>query len=118
LKEEIVNVEVWTYNEPRLYTVQEQQVKNDRKKSFQTVYHLKEAKLIQIATKEFPNSLLSNEGNGDFALITTTEPYQLSSQWTGQFSKNDLILQLILVGFANLFGKSTLHDHYLNYLFH
>ena len=90
LKEEIVNVEVWTYNEPRLYTVQEQQVKNDRKKSFQTVYHLKEAKLIQIATKEFPNSLLSNEGNGDFALITNTEPYQLSSQWTGQFSKNDL----------------------------
>ncbi len=59
-------------------------------KSFQTVYHLKEGKLIQIATKEFPNSLLSNEGNGDFALITTTEPYQLSSQWTGQFSKNDL----------------------------
>ena len=64
LKEEIVNVEVWTYDEPRLYTVQEQQVKKDRKKSFQTVYHLKEGKLIQIATKEFPNSLLSNEGNG------------------------------------------------------
>ena len=90
MKEEIVNVEVWTYDEPRLYTVQEQQVKKDRKKSFQTVYHLKEGKLIQIATKEFPNSLLSNEGNGDFALISTTEPYQLSSQWTGQFSKNDL----------------------------
>ena len=46
LKEEIVNVEVWTYDEPRLYTVQEQQVKNDKKKSFQTVYHLKEDKLF------------------------------------------------------------------------
>ena len=90
LKEEIVNVEVWTYDEPRLYTVQEQQVKNDNKKSFQTVYHLKEGKLIQIATKEFPNALLSNEGDGDYALISNPEPYQLSSQWTGLFSKNDL----------------------------
>lgn len=30
LPEEIVNVEVWTYDEPRLYTVQELQVKNDK----------------------------------------------------------------------------------------
>ena len=31
LDEEIVNVEVWTYDEPRLYTIQELQVKNDQK---------------------------------------------------------------------------------------
>ena len=36
LDEEIVNVEVWTYDEPRLYTVQEKQIENDMKKSFQT----------------------------------------------------------------------------------
>ena len=33
LDEEIVNVEVWTYDEPRLYTVQELQVENDKKLS-------------------------------------------------------------------------------------
>ena len=90
LDEEIVNVEVWSYDEPRLYTIQEMQLKNDKRKSFQSVYHLKEDKIIQIANKEFPRALLSDEGNGDHALISTTEPYQLSSQWTGQFSKNDL----------------------------
>ena len=31
LDEEIVNVEVWTYDEPRLYTVQELDAKNDKK---------------------------------------------------------------------------------------
>ena len=41
IEEEIVNVEVWTYNEPRLYTIQEKQLNNDKKKSFKTVYHLK-----------------------------------------------------------------------------
>ena len=32
------------------------------------IYHLKDSKLIQI--KEFPNALLSNEGDGDYALIS------------------------------------------------
>ena len=32
LEEEIVNVEVWTYDEPRLYTVQEKQLKNNKDK--------------------------------------------------------------------------------------
>ena len=90
LDEEIVNVEVWTYDEPRLYTVQEKQLKNDKDKSYRTAYHLKENKLIQIETEEFPNSILGDEGNGDYALISTREPYQLNSQWTGLFSANDL----------------------------
>ena len=90
LDEEIVNVEVWTYDEPRLYTVQEKQLKNDKNKFFKAVYHLKENKTIQIETEEFPNSILSDEGNGNYALISNRKPYQLSSQWTGKFSANDL----------------------------
>ena len=62
MDEEIVNVEVWTYDEPRLYTIQEKQVKNDRRKSFQTVFHLKDSKLIQIATKEFPTPYYRMKG--------------------------------------------------------
>ena len=107
LDEEIVNVEVWTYDEPRLYTVQEKQIENDIKKSFQTVYHIKDDKLIQIATKEFPNALLSNEGNGDYALISNPEPYQLSSQWTALFSMNDLAVININNGNSKIVIKSN-----------
>ena len=102
LDEEIVNVEVWTYDEPRLYTVQEKQVKNDKNKSFQAVYHLKENKLIQIESEEFPNSVLSDEGNGNYALISNRKPYQLSSQWTGQFSANDLAVLNIENGYSKM----------------
>ena len=107
LDEEIVNVEVWTYDEPRLYTVQEKQIENDMKKSFQTVYHIKDDKLIQIATKEFPNALLSNEGDGDYALISNPEPYQLSSQWTALFSMNDLAVININNGNSKIAIKSN-----------
>ena len=52
LDEEIVNVEVWTYDEPRLYTIQEMQLNNDKKKSFKTVFHFKDQKLIQIGSQD------------------------------------------------------------------
>ena len=82
LEEEIVNVEVWTYNEPQLYTVQELQLKNDLKKSYETVIHLNNDKLIQLATVEFPDAEIGNEGNAMFALVNTSLPYELESQWT------------------------------------
>lgn len=84
LEEEIVNVEVWTYDEPRLYTVQELQVANDRKKSYLTAIHLNENnKLVQLATTEYPNAALGNEGNSGQVLINTSLPYELQRQWQG-----------------------------------
>jgi dipeptidyl aminopeptidase/acylaminoacyl peptidase len=106
LDEEIVNVEVWTYDEPRLYTVQEKQLKNDKNKSFQAVYHLKKNKLIQIESEEFSNSILSDEGNGNYALISNRKPYQLSSQWTGQFLANDLAVLNIEDGTSKMAIKA------------
>lgn len=82
--EEIVNVEVWTYDEPRLYTVQELQVDNDKRKSYLAAIHLNENnKLVQLATTDYPDVSLGNEGNAAFALISTSLPYQLQSQWEG-----------------------------------
>ncbi|PQV45955.1 prolyl oligopeptidase family protein [Jejuia pallidilutea] len=83
LKDEIVNVEVWTYNEPRLYTVQELQVKNDTIKSYQTVYDFNANKTIQIETKEFPDAKTTKKGNANIALVSTKTPYELESQWSG-----------------------------------
>jgi len=84
LKEEIVNVEVWTYNEPRLYTVQELQVEQDKKKSYSAAIHLNNNnKLVQLGTLAYPNATLGNEGNADFALLSTSVPYQLQAQWQG-----------------------------------
>ena len=107
LDEEIVNVEVWTYDEPRLYTIQEMQLNNDKKKSFKTVFHFKDQKLIQIGSKEYPNSILTDDANDDYALVYSTEPYQLSSQWTGQFSKNDLAIVNVNNGLSKLAIKGN-----------
>ncbi|MDG2194169.1 MAG: prolyl oligopeptidase family serine peptidase [Polaribacter sp.] len=92
LKEEIVNVEVWTYNEPRLYTVQELQVKNDKKKSYETVIHLNSKKLVQIASTKYPKAQLADEGNSSIALVSNPAPYQLESQWSGSWDSDYAIV--------------------------
>lgn len=84
LDEDIVNVEVWTYNEPRLYTVQELDVKYDKKKSFLSLYDFNTNKIIQIANENYDLARYSDEGNSDFAVIGNRTPYMLQSQWTAQ----------------------------------
>ena len=92
LKDDIVNVEVWTYDEPRLYSVQELQVKNDTIKSYQTVYNFKTSNMVQIGNKTFPDTELADKGNADIALSSTGVPYELESQWTGMRLKDYAII--------------------------
>lgn len=94
LDEEIVNVEVWTYNEPHLYTVQEMQVESDQKKSFETVYHLNTKQLVQIATEAYPDARIANEGNGSYAVISNSMAYMLESQWTGKRASDVAIINV------------------------
>lgn len=94
LAEEIVNVEVWTYDEPRLYTVQETQVKADRERSYTAVYHLSNNKMLPLASKRLPNIELGNEGNAKYALLSTAEPHQLASQWDGLWANDISIINI------------------------
>ncbi|MCB0474156.1 MAG: S9 family peptidase [Flavobacteriaceae bacterium] len=95
IDEEIVNVEVWTYNEPRLYTVQELDLKKDQKRSYQTVIQLPANKLIQIANREYPNATLGDEGNATYALVSTQEKYELESQWTANLERDYTLVNTV-----------------------
>lgn len=94
LKEEIVNVEVWTYDEPRLYTVQELQVKSDQKKSYLTAIHLDSKKLVQLGNTTYPTISLGGEGNASYALASNPAPYQLEGQWTAQRASDYAIVDV------------------------
>ncbi|MBS9463965.1 S9 family peptidase [Flagellimonas sp. 389] len=84
LKEEIVNVEVWTYDEPKLYTVQELQLKNDTIQSFKTAVLLKDKRLVILADSTYMDTQLGDNGNAPYALVRNATPYELPSQWTAR----------------------------------
>lgn len=75
------NVQVWSWDEAVQYTVQSFNKENDLKKSYRTVYNLKKGTFIQLATANIPE--VSTSDYGDYALLSASKPYSLSSMWEG-----------------------------------
>ena len=88
LEENRPNVQVWNWNEPVQYTVQEFNKERDLKKSYLAVYNLKNNSILQLANEELPDITLGNKGDAVIALLSTSRPYSLSSMWEGR-TRND-----------------------------
>ncbi len=78
------NVQVWSWNEPVQYTVQQHNLNGDLKKSYTALYDIAAKRLLQIADTALPNCRLPREGIGEWAIISTSKPYSLSSMWEGR----------------------------------
>lgn len=81
LAENRPNVQVWSWDEPVQYTVQNYNKEKDLKKSYLAVYNLGNGSIFQLANEELPNIQLGNEGDAPLALLSTSRPYSLSSMW-------------------------------------
>ena len=81
LAENRPNVQVWSWDEPVQYTVQNYNKEKDLKKSYQAVYNMGNGSIFQLANEELPNIQLGNEGDAALALLSTSRPYSLSSMW-------------------------------------
>ena len=81
LAENRPNVQVWSWDEPVQYTVQNYNKEKDLKKSYHAVYNLGNGSIFQLANEELPNIQLGNEGDAPLALLSTSRPYSLSSMW-------------------------------------
>ena len=94
LAEKRPNVQVWSWNEPVQYTVQEYNKERDRKKSYRAVYLLDAQKLIQLADETLPDFQSANDGDGSYGLLSTTKPYSLSSMWEGRTRSDYYTVQI------------------------
>ena len=76
LEEEIVKVEVWNWKDSVLYTQQNKQADNERKRSYHAVFHLTNKTLTSIASPVVPEVTLADEGNASVALGISDRPYR------------------------------------------
>ncbi len=99
------NVQVWKWDEPVQYTVQHYNVKRDLKKSYAAIYWLNENKLVQVADVELPDAQLPVKGMGEWAIVSTSEPYSLSSMWEGR-TRSDYYKVSLTNGERTLIAKA------------
>ncbi|MDO8366751.1 MAG: prolyl oligopeptidase family serine peptidase [Saprospiraceae bacterium] len=75
LKEEIVDVEVWTWNDKRLYTQEEIRLENEKKRSYPVVFHTAQHNFIPLGSPELPELRFQVERNARIALGISEEAY-------------------------------------------
>lgn len=88
LEEEIVNVEIWHYKEPKLYTQQELDLEDDAEKSFDAVYFTKTNTIHLLQDESFPQLRMDQKREADYALIYTDIPYKTHETWQGYAENN------------------------------
>lgn len=92
LEEEIVNVEVWNYKDPRLYTQQKVEAEKDKKKGYRCWFDTSSDRFVQLADEEVPYIMTADEGNSDFAIGMANEQYQKFISWEGSPLRNDFYM--------------------------
>ncbi len=81
LDEEKINVDIWHWKDPLLQPMQLKQLKDEKKRSYLAVYHIKEKKTLQLATEAIPNVNIANDGQAKLGLGTSTLPYRQEISW-------------------------------------
>jgi dipeptidyl aminopeptidase/acylaminoacyl peptidase len=75
LPEEIVNVEVWTWTDNRIYTEQKNKLDAEKKRAYPAVWHIRQNRFSPLATTEIPELRFQDERNAALALGFNEEPY-------------------------------------------
>ena len=90
LPEEIVNVEIWNYQDQKLYTQQNVQLKDDQKQAYPFVLHTITNQIVQLADRDLPKIRFAPDRNASIALAYNEQEYLRSTSWEGGPSYRDL----------------------------
>ncbi|MDH5381256.1 MAG: prolyl oligopeptidase family serine peptidase, partial [Cyclobacteriaceae bacterium] len=106
LSEEIINVEVWHYKDKRLYTQQNVELKKDRMKNYQAVFHILSSKMVQLANEEIPQIKTTFNWDATLVMGFSDLRYQREFSWEG-WSKDDLYVIDVQTGNKKLIKEGV-----------
>ena len=95
LEEEIVKVEVWHTEDDYLYTMQESQLEQVKKKTFAVMYKGASDQFIPIENDKMDESVFGFEGKGSHALVLEQSPFLKQITWEGGGMMNVWLMDLI-----------------------
>jgi dipeptidyl aminopeptidase/acylaminoacyl peptidase len=81
LPEEIVQVEVWHWQDEYIYPEQNRRLEREQKRNYLAVMSLDDKKLVQLGYPELSEVEVAAEGNGTFALGKDDRSYRMMRTW-------------------------------------
>ena len=97
LDHEIVNVEVWNYQDRLLYTMQEARLEEEKKRTYLQLFDLEQFEWVPLADQEVDQIRFSHEKEGTYAIGFNAKPYQQLMSWEGN-SYRDIYRMNLLTG--------------------
>ena len=92
LEEEIVNVEVWHWEDAKLHTQQKAEQHREEKRAYTVVWHPATKLFVPIASKEVPHTRWGAEGNSLYILGYDDSPYYKEVSWEGGYAARDVYI--------------------------
>ncbi len=92
LDDEIADVEVWTTDDPRLYTQENARLDDERKRTYLAVYRTGDGRAYQIGDEDYPYHDYPDDGNGNHAIVYDDRPYAKETMWEGYSGARDFAL--------------------------
>ena len=114
LPEEIVQVEVWSHDDKKLYPHQKIDFESDKKRSYLSVYHTKENKIKVISDETVSNVSFESTKNANIIPTTSYAPYQKEMSWEGYPQARDLYMVDLTSGERTLIQKKLRGDQRLS----
>ncbi len=81
LDEEKVVLDLWSWTDPLLQPQQLSNLDRELKRTYLTVYHINDQKIIQLEDEKIKRTQKNRNGNGEIALGYYTEPYEKLISW-------------------------------------
>ncbi|MGM0504527.1 MAG: alpha/beta hydrolase family protein, partial [Bacteroidota bacterium] len=81
LDEEKVELDLWSWTDPLLQPQQLSNLSRELKRTYLTVYHIHDKKLVRLEDEKIKRTYKNRNGNGDIALGYYNEPYQKLTSW-------------------------------------
>ena len=92
LEDEIVQVEVWTYQDAQLYPQQKVRLNREKKRNYLAVHHIDQKRSVLLGSPEVPEIQTGGEGESGYALAHHDQSYYKTTSWEGTPSRKDLYL--------------------------
>jgi dipeptidyl aminopeptidase/acylaminoacyl peptidase len=83
LEDEKYKVDIWSWDDALLQSMQKKQLEQEKKRSFMAVYHVDKGIMYQLADSLIPSVRVFQKGNSDIALGSSDLKYRRSSSWDG-----------------------------------
>ncbi|MDZ7739315.1 MAG: hypothetical protein U5K32_09705 [Bacteroidales bacterium] len=81
LADEKYRLDIWSWHDPLLQPQQKIQLKREKDRTYDAVYHIEKEKMVQLATEEIPGVRYFNDKDGDHAIGVSNLKYRMLSSW-------------------------------------